>query len=250
MADLKALVLAAGRGHRLEPRSQEVNKCMLPLAGRPLIEYSLQNAIRAGVGEIVVVVGYRAEEIINHFGTNFRGTPVRYVIQAERRGVVHAMESARDAVGESDFMLFLADEILSRPNHERMLAQFRDEALFAVCGIVRVRDRSQIRKNYALFADESSGRIYRLIEKPRAPMNDIMGTGNCVLRAAIFEFVERTPINAERGERELPDLIQCAVDAGHVVKFVDIGEGYVNINTPEDIGEAERSWISRESTRA
>jgi dTDP-glucose pyrophosphorylase len=240
MASLKALVLAGGRGNRLSPPTDQANKCMLPLHGRPLVQYSLENAVATEVETIVLVVGYRAEDIINHFGTEFRGTPIRYVIQAERKGLVHAMECARSALDGSDFMLFLADEILSRPNHEGMLHRFHDESLFAVCGVVRVEDRTQIRKTYALLADDVSGRIYRLIEKPRSPINDIMGTGNCVMRAAIFDYLERTPINVERGEKELPDLIQCAIDEGHVVKFFDIGDGYVNVNTAADIAAAER----------
>ncbi|UCE87787.1 MAG: NTP transferase domain-containing protein, partial [Deltaproteobacteria bacterium] len=65
---MKALILAAGRGKRLGEHSAEHNKCMLPLAGKPLVQYSLENAVRAGVQEIVIVVGYHAEEIINEYG--------------------------------------------------------------------------------------------------------------------------------------------------------------------------------------
>lgn len=240
MDGLKALILAGGRGNRLSPPSDAANKCMLPLFGKPLVQYSLENAVAAGVGTIVLVVGYRAEDIINHFGNEFAGTPIRYVIQAEQKGLVHAMACARGAIGAADFMLFLADEVLSRPSHDEMLRRFRSEDLFAVCGVVRVRDRSQIRKTYALLADEATRRIHRLIEKPRTPINDIMGTGNCVMRAAIYDYLDRTPINVERGEKELPDLIQCAVDEGRAVEFFDIGEGYINVNEPEDIAAAER----------
>ncbi len=240
MHGLKALILAGGRGNRLGAPSDTANKCMLPLLGKPLVQYSLENAVAAGVEAIVLVVGYRAEDIINHFGNEFRGSPIRYVIQAEQKGLVHAMECARGAVDGADVMLFLADEVLSKPNHDEMLRRFREEALFAVCGIVRVRDRSQIRKTYALLADEGTRTIYRLIEKPRTPINDIMGTGNCIMRAAIYDYLDRTPINVERGEKELPDLIQCAVDEGRLVKFFDIGDGYINVNTPEDIAAAER----------
>jgi dTDP-glucose pyrophosphorylase len=239
---LKALILAGGRGRRLDERTEEQNKCMLALLGRPLIEYSLRNAVLAGVDSIVVVVGYRAEDIINHYGTEYDDRRIRYVIQAERRGLVHAMECAREAIGTADFLLFLADEILARPFHAEMLARFRGEELFAMCGIVRVADRSEVRGTYTLLGDEESGRIYRLIEKPRVPINDICGTGNCVMRAAIFEYIERTPINTERGERELPDLIQCAVDEGRLVESFELGGGYINVNTPDDIARAEREY--------
>ena len=73
---MKALILAAGRGRRLGVHSIEHTKCMLPLLGRPLIEYSLENAVRAGAAEIVVVVAYRAEQIINAYGIEYcRRTP-------------------------------------------------------------------------------------------------------------------------------------------------------------------------------
>jgi dTDP-glucose pyrophosphorylase len=237
---MKALVPAAGRGDRLEDRTAESNKCMLTLLGKPLIQYSLENAVTAGVEQIVIVVGYRAEDIINHFGTSFRDTPVRYVIQLDRKGLVHAIACAERAIGGADFMLFLADEILAHPAHPSMLKVFRDEALFGVCGVVVVADRSQIRKTYAILGEETTGRIFRLIEKPRTPINDVMGTGNCILRADIYGYIERTPTNVERGQKELPDLIQCAVDEGKLVKYMNIGDGYININTPDDIGIAER----------
>jgi dTDP-glucose pyrophosphorylase len=242
---MKALVLAAGRGNRLEKMTAERSKCMLTLLGKPLVQHSLERAVAAGAQEIVVVVGYRAEDIINRFGISFRGTPVCYVIQAERRGVVHAICCAKEAIGGSDFMLFLADEILADPAHDRMLKAFREEDVFAVCGVVLVEDRALIRKTYAILADEATGRIYRLIEKPRVPSNTIMGTGNCFLPARIFDYVERTPISAERGERELPDLIQCAIDEGLLVRFVDIGNGYINVNTLDDIETAERMYKTR-----
>ena len=231
---MKALVLAAGRDRRLDDTTAEINKCMLRLFDKPLIQYSLENAVAAGVDQIIIVVGYRAEEIINHFGTWFKDTPVKYVIQTEQRGLVHAMACAQHAIDGSDFMLFLADEILSHPHHSSMLQAFRDEALFVICGAVFVEDRSQITKTYTLLGDDVTRRIYRLIEKPRLPVNNIMGTGNCIIRPEIFDYLERTPINVQRGERELPDLIQCAVDEGNLVKYFDIGDGYLNINLPED----------------
>lgn len=236
---MKALVLAAGRGKRLENQTKDANKCMLPLLGKPLIQYSLENAVAAGLETIVMVVGYRAEDIINYFGTEFKGTRIQYVIQTERKGLVHALVCARQALDDSDFMLFLADEVLIAPCHNEMLRNFNEQDLFVVCGVVYVDDRSQISKTYALMGNEQSQRIYRLIEKPRIATNNIMGTGNCVMRANIFNYVERTPINVERNEKELPDLIQCAVDEGMIVKYFDIGDGYFNINTPDDIPSAE-----------
>jgi dTDP-glucose pyrophosphorylase len=242
---VKALVLAAGRGKRLAERSSESNKCMLRMFGKPLIQYSLENAVRAGVSEIVVVVGYRAEQIINRFGIEFDGVRVQYVLQEEPRGLVHAIECSQGAIGDSDFMLFLADEILWAPRHAEMVRLFESEDLTVVCGIVTESDPDEIRKTYAVIEDDRDQRIYRLIEKPRKPPNDIRGTGNCIFRPIVFDYVPLTPINQNRREKELPDLIQCAIDDGLPVKSFDIGDGYVNINTPDDIKIAERAHAQR-----
>jgi dTDP-glucose pyrophosphorylase len=242
---MKALILAAGRGSRLGEQTEEQTKCMLPMFGKPLIQYSLENAVRAGASEVAVVVGYRAEQIINRFGIEFEGVRIQYVFQHEPQGLVHAIESSRGAIGNEDFMLFLADEILWAPRHKEMVEHFQREKLAVVCGIVHERDPEEIRKTYAVIEDDRDQRIYRLIEKPRKPPNDIRGTGNCIFRAQIFDYVALTPINQNRGEKELPDLIQCAIDDGLRVKSFDIGQGYVNINTPADIAVAERENATR-----
>ena len=237
---MKALVLAAGRGSRLGSGTEQPNKCMLRLFGKPLVQYSLENASRAGVSEIVIVVGFKAEDVINGFGVDFEGTRIQYVIQDEPRGVVHAMEVAAPAIGGEDFMLLLADEILWNPHHADMVKNFEEKRLFGICGVVNETKREEIQKTYALIQDETSHRIHRLIEKPRRPQSNVRGTGNCIFRREIFDYIEFTPINQSRGEKELPDLIQCAIDDGEDVRSFNIGEGHVNINTPADIEIAER----------
>jgi dTDP-glucose pyrophosphorylase len=246
---MKALILAAGRGSRLgEENPADANKCMLPLFGKPLVQYSLENAVAAGVSDIIMVVGYRAEAIINAFGIDHQGVRIRYVIQDAPQGLVHALETAQDAIGGEDFMLLLADEVLWKPNHREMVHSFESDELFVICGVVQEPNRDEIRKTYALIEDDRDRRIYRLIEKPRKPPNDTRGTGNCIFRSGIFEYIPLTPINQNRKEKELPDLIQCAIDDGHRVKSFDIGDGYVNINTPDDIAIAERTYADRSAS--
>lgn len=215
---------------------------MLPLAGRPLIEHSLANALSAGVDEIVIVVGHLAEQIINAIGNAYDGVPVKYVIQWEQRGLVHAVECARETIDGADFMLFLADEVFVDPRHPEMIAMFEAEELAVLCGTILVSDRSQISKTYSIITGPDD-MIHRLIEKPANPKNDIMGTGNCVFSNRMFEYIATTPINQKRGEKELPDLIQCAIDDGQAVKQFSVGRLYVNVNTPDEIERAERAVL-------
>ncbi|MDD2773588.1 MAG: nucleotidyltransferase family protein [Elusimicrobiales bacterium] len=234
---MKTLILAGGRGKRLDALSASRNKCMLEIKGRRVLEYSLDNAVSAGVDEIIIVVGYRAEDIINHFGVSYKGSRIKYVIQWEQRGLVHAMECAREALAGDDFMLLLGDEIMLNPRHGAMLKEFAAGGAVAVCGLLKVSDRNLIRKTYTVVKDDNNV-IYRLVEKPRTPLNEFMGTGDCVFKSEILKYIEFTPMHHERNEKELPDLIQCAIDDGKTVRAFLICDKYTNINSQEDIAYA------------
>jgi dTDP-glucose pyrophosphorylase len=235
---MKALILAGGRGKRLDERSAEINKCMIPIKGQPVIEYSLNCAAGTDIDEIVLVVGYRAEEIINTYGTRYKDKRIKYVIQWERKGLVHAVECARETIAGDDFLLLLGDEVLVNPRHQAMINAFKEKDQFIICGVLTVEDRELIKRTYTLIHDDNQV-IYRLVEKPRHPFNNFMGTGDCVFKNDIFNYIELTPIHHERKEKELPDLIQCAIDDGKIVRSFIICDRYSNINSEDDIQRAE-----------
>ena len=235
---MKALILAGGRGKRLGEVCDNKNKCMIKIEGKPLIEYSLDCAAQTNVSEIIIVIGYQAEEIINTYGNKYHGKPIKYVIQSEQKGLVHAIECAKKAIGKEDFILMLGDELMIKPKHSEMIKKYHDENLFTLCGVVNVEDKNLIKKTYAVIQD-GDNEIFRLIEKPSNPTNNIMGTGDCVFKNEIFSYIPQTPINQKRGEKELVDLIQCAIDEGKMVKSFVICDKYFNLNLKEDIEEAK-----------
>jgi len=235
---MKALILAGGRGRRMEEHSAESNKCMLPFGGKPLIQHSLDHCVRIGPEEVVIVVGYIAEQIVNYYGNRYAGMRVRYAIQKEQHGLVHAIETAAPFLGASNFMLFLADEVLLEPNRLAMIEQYREDGVFALCGVAVPESPDEVRKTYAVLEDQR-GRILRLVEMPRRPVNRYQGTGNILMSNRILEYIACTPINQTRNEKELPDLIQCAIDDGHIVKSFLVGGRYVNVNLPSDIAEEQ-----------
>lgn len=244
---MKALILAGGRGKRMGKLSDESNKCMLELDGKPVLEYNLERAAELDINEIVLVVGYRAEEIINRYGINYKGKRIKYVIQWERKGLVHAIECAKGAIGNDDFFLLLGDEVLVNSRHKEMLEEFKRGEAFAICGVMFQKDREKIRRTYTVLIDKDA-RIFRLIEKPKRALNNWQGTGHCIFKNGILSYIDRTPIHPERGEKELPDLIQCAVDDGRIVKIFDICDAYTNINSEEDLKEAEALLNNIKST--
>ena len=233
---MKALVLAAGRGSRFGNLSQGTNKCMLEIGGRPLIEYTLQSvALLPEIEQVVIVVGYRAEDIMERLGGSYKGKKIVYVRQRDQHGLVHAIECAKDALGASDFMLMLGDEFMANARHSEFIEAFHREEVFGLCGVLRVKDRALIKKTYAVI-ELNDGRMARLVEKPNNPVfNDMMGTGNCIFKNKVLEYIAHTPINQNRHEKELPDLIQCAIDDGNIVKTFTICNEYINVNSPEEL---------------
>jgi len=236
---MKAVILAGGRGKRLKETTNSSNKCMLEVDNKPVLEYNLDRALEMDIDEVVMVVGYRAEDIINRYGTSRNGVRIRYVIQWEQKGLVHAIECSKDAIERDDFFLLLGDEVLINSRHKEMIREFIDSGLFTVCGVCVQQDKSKIGRTYAVLANDED-RVFRLIEKPKKPLNSLQGTGNCIFKNEILRYIERTPIHPERGEKELPDLIQCAVDDGQLVKIFHICDAYTNVNSIEDLKEAER----------
>ncbi|MFQ3675355.1 MAG: nucleotidyltransferase family protein [Endomicrobiia bacterium] len=236
---IKALILAAGRGKRLGKIVEGQNKCMLKVFGRPLIEYSLDCAKELEeVSEIIIVVGYRAEDIINWYGNNYKGKRIKYVIQWEQRGVVDAIEVSAESLEGKDFMLMLGDEFMFNPRHNLMVKNFFEYDLFGICGVIRVKDTNLISKTYTIDVDNDFN-IKQLIEKPDKPFNDLMGTGNCIFKYDILSYIPSTPINKNRGEKELPDLIQEAINNNCIIKYFPICDKYVNINSPKELKEIE-----------
>jgi len=233
---MKALILAAGRGTRLGQLTENKNKCLIKIGGKPLITYSLDCVVKTPVSEIVIVVGHMAEEIIKTLGDNYKGKPIKYVFQPEQKGLVHAIDCAKDALDKNDFMLMLGDELMKNPRHLEMIKKFREESPTAICGMVRVESPDLIKKTFTIIQGENN-QIFRLIEKPTHPFGNLMGTGNCIFKNEILSYIPKTPISWQRKEKELVDLIQCAIDDGKLVKSFIICDRYFNINSPEEIKE-------------
>ena len=153
---MKAVILAGGRGTRIDTLSVSRNKCMVPVKGRPVIEYSLDCATNTDVEEIVVVVGHRAEEIMNTYGNRYNDQRIKYVIQWEQKGLVNAIECAREVIAGDDFLLLLGDEILLNPRHQAMIDAYRESDCIAICGILWVDDKELVKRTYTLIKDESN----------------------------------------------------------------------------------------------
>ncbi len=232
---MKALILAAGKGTRISNNYKNKNKTLIKINGRYLIENSLNYAVSTGVSEIIIVVGHNSDDITNFFGTQYKQIAIKYVFQPQQKGVVHAIECAKNAINGDDFLLMLGDEVLINSYDSKMVKEFKqNKDIFCMCGFNLVEDIEEVKKTYTVQFDKQKI-ISTLVEKPPFPFNNYQGTGHCVFDNAIFDFIDSTPINKIRNQKELPSLIQHAIDAGRKVKAFTICDQYFNINTINDL---------------
>ena len=237
MRDMKALVLTAGNGTRFAKESQKsIHKCLAEINGKRIVDFSLDVAVKLGLEEIVMVVGHLAEAIMQTCGASYQGIPIKYALQVEQRGLVHAMTRGQEALKGSDFCLFLGDEVFIQADHTGMLHTFYTQDAFLTCGIVLTDNLELIRKNYSVAFDELSQHVLCITEKPSEPFNTFIGTGSCVFRHEIFDYVHTMPNDPRTGNKELAGLVQCAIDDQRRVLCYNLRAlHYTNINTYKDL---------------
>ena len=89
---MQAVILAAGEGQRVRPLTRGRPKALIPVANRPIIEYVINAVVKNGIRDIIVVVGYRKEQVIRYL--NGLETPVEVVVQDKQLGTAHALKCA------------------------------------------------------------------------------------------------------------------------------------------------------------
>jgi glucose-1-phosphate thymidylyltransferase len=120
---VQAVALAAGEGTRLYPLTDDKPKPLVELDGRPLLGYVLDRLVELDPEEIVVVVGYRGEQVVERFGDTYRRVPLTYAWQDERRGMAHALLCAREhldgdvAVADGDCVIGAALQPVIERHH-------------------------------------------------------------------------------------------------------------------------------------
>jgi dTDP-glucose pyrophosphorylase len=236
--DLTLVVPVAGRGSRLAPQTEHAPKCLLRVAERPILDFVLGTALALPLRRIVLVIGQNGDLIRASYGKYYRGVPLIYVQQDRPRGLTHAITLAQSLVKEL-MLIILGDELYVGAKHFEMLDRF-NSAGDALCGFVHTAEQERIRRNYGLEL-RSDNRITRLIEKPAVPWNDLLGVGTWLVRADFFQYVDRTPVDELRRERDFVAVLQQMIAEGRNVRGFDLGGEYFNINTPADLVAANRT---------
>jgi glucose-1-phosphate thymidylyltransferase len=243
------VVLAAGSGVRLMPLTATRPKPMLPIAGKPLLQYNLEQLAAAGVREIIIIISPNGKPIERHFGDRFGDASLRYIVQAEARGTGHAVRLAREATGREAFLCIFGDNLTAWPV-TRLLPAHRSSLgprpgdltkgqPVATMALFHARDP---RRHGVV---ELSGRaICRIVEKPEHPPSDLASAGMFIFEPEIFDALAATA-PAASGEVQLPDALELLIAGGRAVAYAVLDEWRLNINTPQDLLEANRHLLQR-----
>ena len=226
----RALIPAAGRGVRAHPETRHTPKVLLPIDGKPIIQWNIELLRDAlGIRDVTVIVGHGGDQVRRYLsnGEPF-GVVVRYIDCPDpdvglARGVLLA-----EGTFQEPFVTILGDELYLHSNHSELL-NFRQVDFDAVCGVMHTLELHQIRRNYGVRVEESH--ITALVEKPHVIENDLLGCGTYLFGPAIFDAIRSTPPSPVSGKVELTDAIDSmARRSGRVVPFYLTGT-YFNINT-------------------
>lgn len=232
MSKAAAVVLAAGRGTRLNEVTQGLPKPLLPLHGKPLVEHVLDALRAAGFGRFLLVVGYRHELFYARFAPD---RSIHFALQDPVDGTGSAARLAEPFVAGSPFLLMFGD-ILASPEDIQAVWQrlMEDARAAAVIAVKEVEDPWQGAAVY-----ETGGVVTEIIEKPprgtsRTHWNS---AGIFAFRPAIFPALAQIG-RSPRGEYELTDGIRKLLETGHRVLAQPLAHAWRDVGRPEDVRAA------------
>ncbi|MBA1343391.1 MAG: glucose-1-phosphate thymidylyltransferase [ANME-2 cluster archaeon] len=237
---MKAVILAAGEGVRCRPLTLTRSKVMLPVANKPTVEYVVRALRDSGIRDIVMVVGYAKERIMNYFGNGKDfDVNIEYTEQKQQLGTAYAIKQVKDLV-EGEFLVLNGDNLVS----EETIKDLTEKHTGGVSILTAARADAT---GYAL-VEERDGKVLKIIEGLTLKDVHNVNTGIYIFGPDIFDAIEET-LKSDLGEFGITDSIQRMVDSGYGVHafrtdhtWMDVIHSWnlldVNARILEDISES------------
>ena len=250
----KAVIPAAGLGTRVLPATKSVPKEMLPIVDRPAIHYIVEEAVRAGITDILIITSRGKSSVEDYFDRApeledrllasgkedlyrqvtevTRMANIQYVRQQEAKGLGHAVLCAKSFVGSDPFAVLYGDDVIVSPPEQPAIGQLcraYDQYGLGVVGIKEVTPE-QIVKYSSLAVEPLEDRIYKVTDMVEKPAPDKILSlysilGRCVLPADIFTILENTPPGAG-GELQLTDAMRTLTHTRGMTGVDYVGKRY------------------------
>ncbi len=200
---MRALIAAGGRATRLRPISHTLNKHLLPLANKPMLEYAIIKLVEAGITEIIINVNLGDVEISSRIGDGSRyGAQITYLEQqGGALGIAHAVNNARAYLSGEPFVFYLGDNVMAG-SIKTLRHTYESEGYNAMIALARVKDPNR----FGVPEFDITGKLVRAHEKPENPSSPFAITGLYFFDDKFFEAFKTMKPSA-RGEYEITDII-------------------------------------------
>lgn len=248
----KAVIPAAGFGTRFLPATKAQPKEMLPIVDKPTIQYNVEELVKAGIKEILIIISRNKSSIVDHFdkspelevALNKKGkeelleltkdissmVDIHFVRQKEAKGLGHAILYAQSFVGDEPFAVLLGDDIVySKKPCIKQLVDIYEKYESTVLGVQKVSDKDV--DKYGIIdgkeIQKDTFKVNGMIEKPsldEAPSNVAM-LGRYILTPEIFEVLKNTE-KGKGGEIQLTDGILKLKDDQNIYAYNFSGKRY------------------------
>ena len=213
----QAIVLAAGEGQRLRPFTVTRPKAMLSIADKPILQFVVEALVQNGIRNIVLVVGYRKEQVYDYMGSGEDfGVDITYITQDKQLGTAHALSQARD-IAEGEFLVLPGDNLIDADTIAAFM-QVKPEAML----VKRVSDPER----YGV-VNLAGTEVKDIIEKPKVAASNMVNTGIYAFTGEIFTFTESL--------LDIPDVLNNMITAGRTVAAVETEGTWLDVVYPWDI---------------
>ena len=232
---MQAVVLAAGEGTRLRPLTEDKPKGMVEIDGEPILTHCFDQLVELGAEELLVVVGYLKEKIVEHYGDEYRGVPITYAHQREQNGLAHALLCVEEHI-DDDFMLILGDNVFEA-NLEDVVRRQQENRTDAAFLVEEVPWEEASR--YGVRDTNEYGEVGEVMEKPDDPPSNLVMTGFYTFTPAIFHACHLVQPSG-RGECEVSDAVDLLIQSGRTIDAIGLEGWRIDVGYPEDRDEAEK----------
>lgn len=241
---ITGVILAAGKGTRMQPFSNRYPKPLLPICNKPLLHYQISIMKEMGINDIILVIGYLGYEIAQTLGDGQDlGVSIHYIEQQETLGIAHALGKLEPYIS-SPILLSLGDIFFVPGDLKKMEDMIEKNGASAVLAVKQEKDPEAIKRNFAIMLD-GTDRVKRVMEKPRYVINSLKGCGLYLFDQHVFDAIRRTPRTAMRDEYEITDTIQILVDDGFPVYVSEVVKWDMNMTFPPDVLECNMFQLDR-----
>lgn len=206
---MKAIIPVAGAGIRLRPLTYTQPKPLIPVAGKPILAFILDDLLAAGVDEFIFIIGYLGEKILHYIQQHYPDLRAEFVNQSERLGSAHAIWQARDHLQQTEEVIICFGDAIIDADIPAFVSAPR-----STIAIRKVPDPRQ----FGTVEFDGEGRVRRLTEKPKIPKSNFVMVGLYKIKevALLLEAIEFNITNNIRsiGEFPLTDALQRMLQRG------------------------------------